>query len=108
MTLQEIIGNDLEDVIEKDLGNQTITWKDEDYFMVPSSEDTMNSLDIGGYDVVIDKVVNVRKNQFTDDIFPKSQEQVTFADKIYVIQKVKEDATRAFYKLFLTDPNRGI
>lgn len=105
MSLQSIIKTDLK-FIEGELSNPTITWKNEDYICIPSSEGATSLIGEGGFSIDADVVMSVRKELFTDGIFPKQQEKFTYQGKMYRVLTIREDVTGAFLRVFGVDPNR--
>jgi len=107
MTLKDIINRDLQ-TIAADLDNPVITWNGEDYECVPSSNGILASLEDGGFAIEADFIANVRKELFTDDIYPKSQQKLTYNNADYRIITVRHDASSAFVRLFCNSINRGV
>ncbi len=105
MTLSETILSGLK-TIEADLGNQTFTWKGEDYICHPSGDTTDATLSDGGFDIAADKVLVVRKELFTNGIFPKSQEKLVFNNQSYRIEQVRNNATNSFLRLVCSSANK--
>jgi hypothetical protein len=105
--LSDIISNDLNS-ISFDLGNPSFIWKNEEYICVPSGVSDNMDLGMGGLLDIQELVLNVRKSLFTDSIYPKSQDKITYKGIVYRIQNVRQDSTQAFLRLSLTNPNQGI
>ena len=95
-------------VIETDLDSVEFTWKSENYLCSPASVNQTNDLGIGGFGENISKVLVVRKNAFTDSLYPASKEFVTYDGKEYRIATVVENANKAFLRLLLVDDNQGV
>lgn len=106
MSLRETVAADLE-LIADDLENPVMTWNTEDYEVVPSSTGKKLNLEMGGFGGEADVVLNVRKELFTDEVYPSAQQKVTFNSITYRIDQVRYDATGAFLRLFCVDANRG-
>lgn len=107
MALKDTIIADIKQIIT-DLDTQVITWNGQDYECVPGSDGTMATLEVGGFAVDADLVVTILKEQFTDDIYPVAQQKITYKTKTYRIEKVRDDVTDAFIRLFCINPARGI
>lgn len=107
MSLADIIKADLQ-LINADLGEPTITWNDEDYECIPSSNGSTSNLEEGGFSVDADLIINIRKELFTDEVFPQAQQKLTYNDVVYRIQTVRTDATNTFLRLVCTDINKGV
>ena len=106
MSLQSIIINDLK-VICRDLDYPTITYRQEDFQCIPSSDSSTTLLEIGGFSENADITFTVRKELFTDFI-PTAQELITYKGTLYRILTIKEDTTGAFYRLICVDKSRGV
>lgn len=107
MSLRETIISDLES-IATDLENPVFTYNGEDYECVNSGNGSKSLLEMGGFSTEADLVLNVRKELFTDDIYPVSQNKLTFNSKTYRIDTVRHDATGAFLRLMCVDASRGV
>lgn len=107
MSLKTIFQSDIQ-AIEADFDNVTFNWQGEDYLCHVSGDTVDATLEVGGFSVTADKVLVVRTNVFTDSIFPKQTQQLTFDSKTYRIDKVIKNANSAFLRLVLTDVNRGV
>lgn len=107
MTLKDTIIADLS-VIAADMGDQVFTWNGEDYICIPSSTSKGLNLEMGGFGGEATLVLNVRKELFTDAVYPQSQQTLTFNSATYRIESQRQDATGAFLRLQCTDNNRGV
>jgi hypothetical protein len=107
MALIDIIKQDLESIYT-DLGNPYITFNGEDYPCIASSVGATANLEIGGFSVDTDLVITINKSLFTDEIFPKYQQLITYNLKNYRIISVRTDVTGALIRLFCQDDSRGI
>jgi len=93
--------------IEADLESPTFDWQGESYFCVPSSDEKLLSLERGGFGV--EKVLNlvVRSEQFANDIFPQSQDLITYRGADYTIANTKLDPTGTILRLACVSDTRG-
>lgn len=107
MTLRETIIADLES-IATDLENPVMTWNSEEYEVVPSSTGKQLNLEEGGFGSDLDLVINVRKELFTDEVYPASQQTITYNSIEYRIESVRYDVTGAFLRIFCINKNRGV
>lgn len=107
MTLKEQMQADLL-FVEDDMENKTFTWNGEDYTCIPGALSEVYTLGVGGFGQNLTKVLVVRKDQFTDCVYPLSKEKLTYDDKTYRIVVVVENANKAFMRLLLSDDNEGI
>lgn len=107
MALKDIVTQDLE-TIATDLGDQEMTWKGETYVCIPSSAVKGLNLEMGGLGADASLVLTVAKELFTDDLYPASQEYLTFNNIRYRIQSVRYDPTTAFIRIFCIDDSRGV
>lgn len=94
--------------IETDMGEQTFTWKGEDYVCMPASNNTAATLEEGGFAVEVDLLINVRTDLFANAVYPAKKEKLTFRSKTYRIGKVTEEPVLGFLQLMLVDANRGV
>lgn len=106
MTNQELIEKDMA-YIEGQLGNQVMTWQGSPYVCSPSSTMEYAILDEGGFNVELSMLLKVRKSLFSNSVYPKKQQTLTYNGKIYRIQKVSDEPFSVFIKLFLTDSSKG-
>ena len=104
MTLSQIIEKDLQ-IIERDLGNQFFTWDGSDYVCIVGASVESADLGVGGFGGDTIKPIVVRKNLFTDGVYPVKADLVTLDNIQYEINKVTNDATGAFLHLDLLDPH---
>lgn len=108
MALSDIIRKDLL-TIESDLGNQVITWNGQDYVCKSGSgQGQVATLEEGGFSIDADCIITVRKELFTDEIYPKSQQKLVYINRIYRIANVRRNSTDDFLVLHLVDNTRGI
>lgn len=107
MSLKDIMVADLK-VVGADMGDQVFTWKGEDYECIPGTDGQVASLQVGGFSVDADLIINVLKERFGDDVYPVSQQKVTYKTREYRIEVVREDATDAYLRLLCVDSTRGI
>lgn len=107
MNLDSIIQTDLQ-TIETDLGSNTITWGGETFVVTPSSEVTEAELGSGGFALSVDRVVSVRKSLFTGGVYPEEQDRLEYDGTTYRIEKVLENVTKSFLKLYLITPDKGL
>ena len=107
MSLQDQIKADLA-LISTDLGNPIATWKGEEYEVVPGSSGDVWTLEEGGFSDDADVILNIRKELFTDDVYPASQQLITYLSKVYRIITARADASGAFIRLFCADNSRGV
>lgn len=107
MALKDTIISDLK-TIATDLGNPIMTWKSEEFEVIPSSTTKQLNLEMGGLGEDSALVLSIRKELFTDDIYPTSQEYLTYNSIRYRIQNVRHDPTWAFLRLFCIDDSRGV
>jgi hypothetical protein len=103
MTLTDTIAKDFL-VIESDLGNQTFTWDGADYVCIVGASIESTELTPGGFSGDTIKPVMVRKELFADGIYPAKADIVTIDDIDYEVNKITNDATKAFLHLDLLEP----
>lgn len=102
MNLKETMQADL-GAIATDLGDQVFTWNGEDYICIPSSTNVEGELGIGGFNINNSRTITVNKDLFTDDLYPKEKDIITFNDTRYRIEKRINNANDAFLHLILID-----
>jgi hypothetical protein len=107
MSLKDTITSDLQ-TIESDLESPLVTWSGEDYICIPSSDSDSISLDIGGFSQSADIIFSIRKSLFANDVYPTSQQKVTYNSKVYRIETVREDVTQSFIRLICVDTNKKV
>ena len=107
ITLADIIGPDLQ-AIAADLGSPIFEWQGEEFECIPGTDSEDRTFSFGESILTVDVVLTVRKELFTNDIFPESQQKLKYKDVEYRIGQVKQDATQTFLKLFCGNPNKGI
>lgn len=107
MALKDTIIADLA-VIAADMGDQVFTWNSEEYICIPSSTSKGLNLEMGGFGAESTLVLNVRKELFTDDVYPQPKQTLTYNSVTYRIESQRQDATGAFLRLFCVDDNRGV
>ena len=94
--------------IEADLDNQEMTWMGNTYPVIPAGAGALLELEEGGFGSVIDLILKVRTNLFTDGIYPLSQQKIVVDNKNYRIDSVNKDPFGVMLKLNLVDDTRGI
>ena len=107
MALSDIIKADLQTLVT-DLGEQVFTWNDEDYECIPSPDSDASVLGEGGFSIEVDLNITVSKDAFSSEIYPASQDKITFNNKTYRIITVRSDASGAFLRLLCNSANRGV
>ena len=92
---------------ENVMGNQTFTWEGSDYLCVPSTAQNLLQLGDGGFEEGRTLVLLVRKGLFGGTI-PVAQDLVTFRNVEYRIDRLNDEPSNAFIKLYCVDESRGI
>lgn len=107
MTLKDVISRDLKS-IKADLGNQFLTWNNEQYGCIPSSASEIQALESGGNSA--DKVKNftITLDLFTDGMLPRCKQIITFSGNRYRIDSIHNDPTGAFIRLLCIETARGV
>lgn len=105
MNISETITSALQQ-IEGFMGDKVFTYNGEDYPCISGGVSETAQLVSGGFEVGFDKVLVVRKEVFTDGIYPTKKETVLFGAKTYRILTVIENGTEDFLKLVLEQPNK--
>lgn len=105
MTIEEMIKDDLQ-VIEAEF-NKTLNWKGEDYACIPASAGEASILEIGGFAVSVDIVLCVRRELFTDGIYPEQQQTLTYNGETYRIARVRNEPFDVFIKFDCVSDSRG-
>ena len=103
MSLKDTIQADLA-TISTDLGDPVFTWNGEDYLCIPSSTNVDEFLGIGGFNINYARTITVNLNLFTDTIYPREKDRVTFEGTEYRIEKRIWNANNSFMRLVLVDP----
>jgi hypothetical protein len=103
MTLSETIARDLL-TIESDLGSQYFTWDNADYVCIVGASVESVDLGVGGFGGDTIKPVMVRKNLFSDGVYPTKADIVTLDGIDYEVNKITNDATKTFLHLDLIEP----
>lgn len=93
--------------IESILGSKTFTWDSQVYNCHVGSLSEAAELVAGGYASSVNKLLVVRKSEFTDSIYPvEKTDYITFDGKTYLIDAVMEDSTGTFLQMVLGVPNK--
>lgn len=93
--------------IESTLGNKTFVWDGNAYNCHVGSLNESAELVAGGYAESTNKLLIVRKTEFTDGIYPvEKTDYITYESKTYLIDAIIEDATGTFFQLVLGAPNK--
>ena len=99
MTFANSILNDLLQV-EKDLGNQTFSWKGNDYVCTPSATtEGVSVLTLGGFSIVKTQSFTVRKELFVNGVYPDDSDIITFNGIEFEIDGVSTDVTGQFLQI---------
>jgi hypothetical protein len=106
MALTDIIESSLKS-IETMLGSKTFTWDGDSYKCHVGNLNESAELVAGGYAASANKLLIVRKSEFTDGIYPvEKTDYITFNSKTYLIDSILEDATETFLQFVLGAPNK--
>ena len=107
--LGDIVASDLA-TIEQDMGSPAFTWQDETFTCLPGSAAETLVLGDGGLEVQADLVLNVRKVLFTDNIYPRPQQTLTYSldNKTYRIASVKQEPLGVYLKIILLSAKKGV
>ena len=93
--------------IETRLGNPILTWQGEEYYCIPSGNGDVLTVELGGFSGDKTVTFKLRLDQFSD-VFPKSQQKLTYNEIEYRIDMVRKDLTNTFTILTCVDTTRGI
>ena len=104
MNLQDAIPFALEK-IEGYLGDKSFTLNGEEYACHVGSTAETAQLD-GLYTAGISKILVVRKELFTDGVYPREKQTLIYNDVTYRISTVVESSTEDFFQLILEEPNK--
>lgn len=107
MTLKEIMQQDLGSIAD-DMENPTFEWNGEDYECIPSSTNVDEALGIGGFNINFARTLTVNKELFTDELFPKEKDRITFEDQEYRIERRINNGNNAFIRLICIDPTHSM
>jgi len=93
--------------IESMLGDKTFVWDDTQYKCHVGNLNESAELVAGGYAQTANKLLVVRKSEFTEGIYPEEkQDFITYNGKKFLVAAVIEDATETFLQLVLSTPNK--
>ncbi len=102
----EAIANSLSQ-IEGYLGSNKFSWNGNDYICTPSGTGKGESLTIGGVMPDADLVLTVRRSVFPNGFTPELEDTITYNEKEYTIDTVRENVTGTFLVLGCKDPNEN-
>ena len=107
MSLKDIFAKDMES-IRLDFDNPLVTWNEEDYVCVVSSNIKGNTLEQGGFGLEDDITFNIAYDDFANGILPKASQHLTYKSNRYRIREVRTDGTQAFVRLLCQFENKGM
>lgn len=86
-------------MIITDKGNNVISWRNEDYLCSNSGISNAKGLEVGGYSLEQKNSFTILTSNFTEGVYPKEQEKITYKGKKYRIMEVIYDDNNAFIRL---------
>jgi hypothetical protein len=99
------------------MGNQSFTWKGNDYRCTASSKQVTNTLMLGGLEGEFAIQFNTRLYDADDEtgdvvdifngVYPASGQTLTFNSELYRIRTVQKDPTNTFLSLICENANKG-
>lgn len=98
MSLTEIIQSDLKSIIAEK-GNNTLTYKNEEYNCVASGISNAKNLEAGGYSLEQQNSFTIVKSDFSNGIYPREQEKITYNNVKYRIVEVIHEGNDGFIRL---------
>jgi cell division protein YceG involved in septum cleavage len=98
MSLKNIIQDDLQSIIAEK-ANDNLVYRGEEYQCVASGVNNQKSLEAGGYSLEQHNSFTILKSDFTDGIYPKEQEKITYKGVKYRIVECIHEGNDAFIRL---------